>query len=182
MSEQSRPTQSKTQFSFTLTDHGKGQVKKSHLDSRHDAIYQNADRVLRLKLSDMGLEHFPSELLYFEKLKALDLSGNHIASIPDAIEQFTSLETLDLSDNPVKTLPVTLCELPAIKTIVLANSITVDFTSAGAPLKDNGEKLRRLEAVIDAYDLDIDITGIPAFETLSRLKPPAQSWSNYTII
>jgi broad-specificity NMP kinase len=117
---------------------------------------------MELDLSDLGLEHFPVELINDpDIIHGLNLSGNKLEELSAVISEFSSLEILDLSSNRLSNLPETITELQNLKKLKLNDN---DLTG----LPENLDRLFMLET------LDVSrnrLTRLPeSIKNLRRLK------------
>lgn len=64
-----------------------------------------------LDLSANGLNHFPSQLVKYERLVTLNLNHNKLRHLPFAIRRMQQLRTLHLSSNVLESLPAAFEDL-----------------------------------------------------------------------
>ncbi|MDR2193714.1 MAG: AAA family ATPase [Treponema sp.] len=117
---------------------------------------------MELDLSDLGLEHFPVELIDDPHIiHSLNLSGNKLEELPSAISAFVSLESIDLSGNHFSKLPETIITLQTLKKLKVNDN---DLTE----LPENIDKLSLLETLDVSHNR---LTRLPdSIKNLRRLK------------
>lgn len=60
---------------------------------------------------------FPPQILTYQSIRVLDLSGNRLTYVPDEISNLGTLEALDLSDNQFNAVPVSISLLTNLRTL-----------------------------------------------------------------
>ena len=75
-----------------------------------------ASTLLRLDLSNFGLQTLPREIVALKELQTLNLQNNYLSIIPEEIGQLSNLRVLDLRfNNDIKTLPKTMQNLTQLR-------------------------------------------------------------------
>ncbi len=89
-----------------------------------------------IDLSDLGLKHFPPEVLRLRDLQLLNLSGNNMESVPPEICELVDLESLDLSKNNITELPLEIRGLNRLKSLNLSDNILFELPSEFCALRN----------------------------------------------
>lgn len=89
-----------------------------------------ANGVVALDLSRLGLESLPSEIGQLVSLESLSLRGNQLSSLPSEIGQLVALEMLDVSENQLIGLPP---EIDNLYNLCLLNLLNNPLTIENLP-------------------------------------------------
>ncbi|MDR2794057.1 MAG: AAA family ATPase [Treponema sp.] len=117
---------------------------------------------MELDLSNLGLEHFPAELIDVPDIvQALNLSGNKLDELPPAISAFTALESIDLSGNRFSKLPETIINLQNLRKLKINDNDLVE-------LPENIDRLFLLETLDVSHNRLIRLPD--SIKNLRRLK------------
>ncbi|MFQ3172739.1 MAG: hypothetical protein ACI9DG_002780 [Oleispira sp.] len=106
------------------------QLKSGKLTSAYRASQQQAP-ILRLQISAVTqkdkLYEFPREIFDLaDSLEILDLSNNHLSELPDDLDRLLNLRILFLSNNDFEKIPAVLARCPQLEMISFkSNALTV---------------------------------------------------------
>lgn len=122
-----------------------------------------SQNVLELDLSNNFLKCFPPALLFFFRIRKLNISVNQIERLPSQLSALGDLRTLDLSSNKLTAFPPCLLEMKGLEVLVLSsNSIEYMPTQV-----KNLQKLRHLDISLNPLRvLCSDLTHIRFLKTV----------------
>ena len=122
-----------------------------------------SQNVLELDLSNNFLKCFPAALLFFFRIRKLNLSVNQIERLPSQLSALGDLRTLDLSSNKLTAFPPRLLEMKGLEVLILSsNSIEYMPTQV-----KNLQKLRHLDISLNPLRvLCSDLTHIRFLKTV----------------
>lgn len=80
------------------------------------SAYSNGEKLSRIDLADVGLDHFPLDLLYpfRDTVEFINFGGNNLSSLPDEVTHFKKLKILFFAQNKFQTVPKVLGSLPSL--------------------------------------------------------------------
>ena len=105
------------------------QLKAGELTSAYRTSQQQ-DPIVRLQISDLAqnekLYEFPREIFDLaDCLEVLDLSNNHLSELPDDLDRLVNLRILFLSNNDFEKIPSVLARCPKLEMISFkSNALT----------------------------------------------------------
>ena len=105
------------------------QLKAGEFTSTYRASQQQ-DPIVRLQISDLAqnekLYEFPREIFELaDCLEILDLSNNHLSELPDDLDRLVNLRILFLSNNDFEKIPSVLARCPKLEMISFkSNALT----------------------------------------------------------
>jgi Leucine-rich repeat (LRR) protein len=122
-----------------------------------------SQNVLELDLSNNFLKYFPAALLFFLRIRKLNISANQIERLPSQLSALGDLRTLDLSSNKLTAFPPCLLEMKGLEVLILSsNSIEYMPTQV-----KNLQKLRHLDISLNPLRvLCSDLTHIRFLKTV----------------
>ncbi len=131
--------------------------------SLDEATIAPAD-VFIIRLTNKQLTNFPSEILSFKNLQALDLSNNKLSSIPKNINQLELLQQLNLRRNRFENLPASLAMLDHLTDLKLGLNRFTKIPDAVWNIKN----LKKLDLSFNRSLYNIS-TGIGKLKNLQKL-------------
>ena len=122
-----------------------------------------SQNVLELDLSSNFLKCFPAALLFFFRIRKLNISVNQIERLPSQLSALGDLRTLDLGSNKLTAFPPCLLEMKGLEVLILSsNSIEYMPTQVKSL-----QKLRHLDISLNPLRvLCSDLTHIRFLKTV----------------
>tara|TARA_B100000767_G_scaffold252464_1_gene256249 strand:+ start:1513 stop:2664 length:1152 start_codon:yes stop_codon:yes gene_type:complete len=98
-------------------------------------------RVLKLRLTNIGLAELPSEIFNLTALRELNVSGNNLASLPSSIGQLTELRKFvlcerDDNNSALTALPDSITRCAKLEELILGASSIVSLPASIGNLKE----------------------------------------------
>jgi Leucine rich repeat len=122
-----------------------------------------SQNVLELDLSNNFLKCFPAALLFFFRIRKLNISVNQIERLPSQLSALGDLRTLDLGSNKLTAFPPCLLEMKGLEVLIL-NSNSIEYMPTQVK---NLQKLRHLDISLNPLRvLCSDLTHIRFLKTV----------------
>lgn len=122
-----------------------------------------SQNVLELDLSNNFLKCFPAALLFFFRIRKLNISVNQIERLPSQLSALGDLRTLDLSSNKLTAFPPCLLEMKGLEVLILSSN-SIEYMPTKVKIL---QKLRHLDISFNPLRvLCSDLTHIRFLKTV----------------